>query len=328
MQDIEDLEQDLDSLLREISILTKRRDELKALKFEKECSELNNHPVVKEFESLFDRFPRLYEALSREALDANLNDGVSADPNPQNSAINKRTADSEDDSVNVPRHNMFNKTIASLMDNSPTRRSNTLHGRTHIRDLESKVQLENVYRLFGITFFPVVDPSDVLNNATGIEVETRMLGVRLEVYNEHRSLFEKPHYILLKQEMKATAWRLFKDTIPLYVDLELIFQKINGGIITTWDDVYLFAKQVYTQLLAVSMRLQSLEELRELGLIEELEVDLRGSAVSFFVHNAEVQLILQGDEVASCSTTDEDLRAFLLGPITELKPKLQQFSNS
>ncbi|AQZ16346.1 MCM21 (YDR318W) [Zygosaccharomyces parabailii] len=328
MQDIEDLEQDLDSLLREISVLTKRRDELKALKFEKECSELSNHPVVKEFESLFDRFPRLYEALSRETIDANLNDGVSANPNPKNSVIKKRTADSEDGSVNVPRHNMFNKTIASLMDNSPSKRSNTVRGRTLIRDLESKVQLENVYRLFGITFFPVVDPSDLLNNATGIEVERRMLGVRLEVYNEQRSLFEKPHYILLKQEMKSTSWRLFKDTIPLYVDLELIFQKINGGIITTWDDVYLFAKQVYTQLLAVSMRLQTLEELRELGLIEELDVDLRGSAVSFSVHKAEVQLILQGDEVASCNTTDEDLRAFLLGPITELKPKLQQLSNS
>lgn len=245
----------------------------------------------------------------------------------ETSVSKKRRIETDDGSASIAHHNMFDKTIASLIDTSPSKRLNKLQTRTRSKDLESKVRLENAYRLFGITFFPVVDPSDLSTDDTStVEVERRMLGIRLEVFNEYRNQFEKPHYILLKQHIKSTAWELFRDTIPIYMDLENIFSKVNGGIITTYDDVYLFSKQVFIQLLAVSVRLQYLEELEESGLVAELEVDLQISVVSFVACNVRVQLLLQDDEVTSCITADRDLHVFLLGPIRELKHKLQQLN--
>ncbi|CAR27941.1 hypothetical protein ZYGR_0N04280 [Zygosaccharomyces rouxii] len=323
MQSVEELEQDIESLTREITSLCQKRDELKAQKFEKECSELSNHPVVKEFESVFTKFPKLYEVLAREnqIVDSNDNDTSDEPSTVDSSFVKRRKLEFSDGSV---QNKMFDKSIADLLGDtssstSPGKRRSKLQ---NFKGLESQVSIENAYRLFGITFFPLVDPSDI--NFQRNDINRKMLGIRLEVFNEGLRQFEKPHYILLKQNLKLNSWSLFKHTIPAFIDLESIFQKIDNGIITTYDQVYLFAKQVYIQLLCVSQRVQIIEELQDIRLISNLEIDLQIAAVSFDIQGMKrVRLFLQDDQVISCDTFDDDeLKMLLLGPVKELKLKL------
>lgn len=307
-----------------VTSLSQKRDELKTQKFEKECSELSNHPVVKEFESVFTKFPKLYEVLAKENRIVGTNDNDASDePSAMDSSfVKRRKLEFGDGTV---QHKMFDESIANLLvDTSPSTSPSKRRGKLqNYKGLESQVSMENAYRLFGITFFPLVDPSDI--NLQRNDINRKMLGIRLEVFNERLRQFEKPHYILLKQSVKSDSWFLFKHTIPAFIDLESVFQRIDGGIITDYDQVYLFAKQVYILLLCVSQRMQLLEELQDTKLISNLEIDLQIAAVSFDIQGVKrVRLFLQDDQVISCNTSDDDnnLKMLLLGPVKELKLKL------
>lgn len=287
---------------------------------------MSNHPVVKEFESVFNKFPKLYEILAKENRIIETNDNNTSDePSEADLSFVKRRKLETGDSTF--EHRMFDKSIADLFvdaspSTSPSKRRNKLQ---NYKGLESQVSIENAYRLFGITFFPLVDPSDI--NFEDNNIDRKMLGIRLEVFNERLRQFEKPHYILLKQKVKSNSWSLFKHTIPVFVDLESIFQKIDGGIITTLNQVYLFAKQVYIQLLFVSQRMQLLERLQDVKLISNLEIDLQVAAVNFNIQKVKrVRLFLRDDQIISCSTSDSDdnLKVLLLGPVRELELKLSR----
>lgn len=281
---------------------------------------------MKEFGSLFRKFPKLYEVLAKEnrIVETNDNEASNEPSMDESSFVKRRKVDLSDGTV---QHKKFDQSIANLLGDtspstSPTKRRSKMQ---NYKSLESQVSMENTYRLFGITFFPLVDPSDI--NFELNDINRKMLGIRLEVFNERLRQFEKPHYILLKQNLKTDSWSLFKHTIPVFIDLELIFQRIDGGIITTYDQVYLFAKQVYIQLLRLSQRTQFLEELQDSELVSNLEIDLQIAAVSFNIQQIKtVRLFLQDDQVISCNTSDDDddLKMFLLGPIKELKLKLSR----
>lgn len=288
---------------------------------------MDNHPVVQEFESLFSRFPKLYEALARENRIMEPEENEQDVSHEESSMIDsnimkKRKLESSDGTV---QHKMFDQSIADLINTrniTPGKRRGKLQ---NSKNLESQVSIENSYRLFGITFFPLVDPSDI--NLQRNDVNRKMLGIRLEVFDERLGQFEKPHYILLKQVVKSESWSLFKHTIPVFIDLETIFRRIDNGIITTYDQVYLFAKQVYIQLLRISQRIQLLEELQDLRLVSNLDIDLQIAAVGFNIQGIKkVQLFLENDQVISCNVDDNNLKAFLLGPIRELKLKLRQLN--
>lgn len=107
------------------------------------------------------------------------------------------------------QHQMFDPGVADLLDTdiltSPSKRKRKLKiddiSTSDRSELEDYIVLENVYRMFGITFFPLVDPIDLkIKDASGeIFVDREMLGIRLEVFSERTSQFEKPHYVLLKR---------------------------------------------------------------------------------------------------------------------------------
>ncbi|QLL33380.1 hypothetical protein HG536_0E02910 [Torulaspora globosa] len=249
----------------------------------------------------------------------------------------KKQRIAENGSSPVIYHQLLDPTIAKFinMENliSPSKRSRSLKQKDGNKSIYDSVLLENAYRMFGISSFPVVDPSDLkLNEETKeIQITREMIGIRLEVFNESLSKYEKPYYVLLKKKMKSDSWTLFKHTVPQYIDVRALFNNTNGGIITSHNSIYLFARDLYKQLVALSMRVQYLEELANSKLVDDLDIDLEAAAVSFTRNGALFKLLLRGDEVVSCSIRSNFIEASLrprhealfLGPINELALKLK-----
>lgn len=246
-----------------------------------------------------------------------------------------------DDSRGSPviQHQVLDPSVAKLVNTdvliSPSKRARSLRQKDGGQSIQDSVMIENAYRMFGISTFPVVDPSDLeLNEETKETHVTReMLGIRLEVFNDRQSKYEKPFYVLLKKKVKSDSWSLFKHTIPQFLDVQASFDNTNGGLVTSNSTIYLFAKDLYKQLVKLSSRVQLLEEMADRRAFEDLDVDLEAAAVSFKKGTTQFKLLLQRDEVASCSIRSDFMDAsvrsqhevFFLGPIDELESKLEHF---
>lgn len=320
----------------------KERDGLKDELRQNDASKLANHPVVKNFQSLFHQFPQLYEVLAEETSAGHEQvDGT------QESSSSKRKRDSDvatprkhdrQDQSRAFQHQMFDESIAQFIDTgiltSPSKTRRRLKPKLGDDDsIQNQVLLENAYRMFGITYFPVVDPTDLkVNNETKeTEISREMLGIRLEVFNESNAKFEKPYYILLKKKTKSDSWLLFKHTVPIFIDVQGLFDRTNNGMISTHEEIYLFAKMVYKQLIEMTTRMQNLEELMSAGVIENLDLDLEAAAVSFVKNGVQFKLLLQKDQVVACSLVGDavdssvrpQIETIFLGPLHELHIKLK-----
>lgn len=327
----------------------KERDDLKVALRQNETSKLANHPVVKNFQSIFHQFPHLYDVLSEESSTRHNHLEAFGDSNNHKSGNDRDTKPSKKRSsaglndTFVFQHQMFDQSVAQFIDTgiltSPSKGRRKIRGKNgEHSSLHDQVLLENVYRMFGITYFPVVDPTDLkVNSETKMtEINREMLGIRLEVFNEITSKYEKPYYILLKKKAKSDVWLLFKHTVPVFVDVEAIFDRINAEAIVSYEDVYLFIKVVYKQLVELTSRMQILEELMRSGVIEDLDLDLEAAAISFTKNEVHFRLLLQKDQVVSCSLSGDtvdvsvkpQLEALFLGPLHELNIKLKHLDQS
>ncbi|AJU99406.1 Mcm21p [Saccharomyces cerevisiae YJM1385] len=359
MSRIDDLQQDIESLLSEINSLEESREKLKAKIKDKRKNEESANPIVQEFEDLFDQFPQLNNFLFNEHPELEETDDkdisraqadIPATPIPYEP---KKRAKLENEEIlpeqewvlktqPMVQHQMFDPGVADLLDTdiltSPSKRKRKLKiddiSTSDRSELEDYIVLENVYRMFGITFFPLVDPIDLkIKDASGeIFVDREMLGIRLEVFSERTSQFEKPHYVLLKKRIKSNSWFLFKHTIPSFIDVQGIFDDTNGGLVLSHDDAYLFAKRVFLQLVEVQKRRQIFKDLEAKKIIHDLDLDLESSMVSFFVKDIKVELFVKQNEIVSCSILD-DIHDFsqnnkskweiaLLGSLDDLELKL------
>lgn len=300
---------------------------------------LTKHPLVKDFQSLFDSFPHLFDTLSNQVPETNPDDYEVDSLLLKGPEIARQEIFKEPNDVQrIVEHKVFDDSISNLlgkniMSSVPKHKSwptNPINS-----GLIEKIRLENAYRLFGITYFPVVDPSDLRKNeATNEMIVTRdMLGIRLEIFNERDSKFEKPYYILLKKNSKTLAWELFKHTIPVYIDVQNSFQNSTTVPITTYEDVYLFAKEVYINLAKGSERRQQLIELEQEGLVTDLQVDLESAQVSFVLNGLQIQLLLNDQHVVSCFAKDHgdselgNIEQLFLGPLRELKHTIRHLKN-
>ncbi|CAI1844594.1 hypothetical protein SEUBUCD650_0B04270 [Saccharomyces eubayanus] len=369
MSKIDDLQQDIESLLSEIKSLEKNREELKTKLRNKRKNQNSANPIIQEFEDLFDQFPQLNTFLFNEHPELDDMDdkddsmAQTRSPSPEFKLKStpatsipyepKKRAKLENDE-NLPehewvlktqpmvQHRMFDSDVADLLDTeiltSPSKRKRKLNLEEITAGdksmLEDSIILENIYRMFGITFFPLVDPIDLKmkEGSDEIVVDREMLGIRLEVFSERTSKFEKPHYILLKKRVKSNSWFLFKHTIPSFIDVQGIFNDTNGGLVISSDDAYLFAKRVFVQLIEIQRRQQSFKDLEAKEIIHNLDLDLQSSMVSFFVKDVKVELFLKQNEIVSCSLLDEihdfnhknknKWELLLLGPLDDLELKL------
>lgn len=110
--------------------------------------------------------------------------------------------------------------------------------------------LENVYRLNGITSFPIKQQN------------TEYLGVRFDLYSPVRRDFEAPHYIILSRDEKAQTYYIFKHTVPIYLGIEeLEKQYLNRNMLRFVKTVHqrlsltLKKKQVFVKLAANGARI-------------------------------------------------------------------------
>jgi len=319
---------------------------------------------------LFDQFPQLYRLLHDDQQDQS-EDNIKNVENESMNANNvkvlqtprkkSRIASGGDDLPEsewvlrnqIPlEHQMFDNSIIDDMDvdilSSPSKRKAELRkiesDKSQNGKLRNKVLIENMFRLFGITFFPLVDPTDLkLNDETQkIEITRQMLGIRLDIFNSKKASFDKTYYILLKRSNKTKdkqtkdtntgKWIVFKHTIPIYIDIEMIMRDLCTSDSSSYEDVYIFAKEVYILLLNSLERGKIFETLEMKGLINNLKNDIDSTSVLFSLGAIKIQLYLDKDIITSCLITqgvqDEVLKTkwetILNGPLDELEFKIKQ----
>lgn len=261
------------------------------------------------YKRLYKEIPYLFDSLSQMVSDT--------DPK----SVSQVSKDNKKKNTNMEEtleHKMFNNDISAAFDsdivNSPAKRRKILKTDvssqlivTDISDLlkqkEQEISIENFYRLFGITFFPLVDPADVKidkeNKKAAIGRE--MLGIRLEILNKTKSIFEKPHYILLKKRQKSINWLLFKYTIPNYIDIESSFNRNGQNMIISDTDIFRFAKDMYSQLQLINDKHQYFLNLQSREIINNLDLDLIVSQVSFNFMDYKIELVIDDNIISSSS---------------------------
>ena len=253
----------------------------------------------------------------------------------------------------IVEHKMFDTSVGDLLDttilSSPSKRKNRPEMKNDsnqnmkFKQLKNQIVLENMFRLFGITFFPVIDPTDLqLNVETQeLDITREMLGIRFDIFNQVNKQFETPFYIILKRKLKSHAWSIFKHTIPSYIDIELLFADItiNGTSKNGFQDIYLFAKEIYLRLWKNSIRSQIFDELVQEGIISIIYNDMRSTRVQFEIIDTSIKLELQikEDQIKSVRilegvNDDIELQStismVLIGSIYDLKYKLLMIRSS
>ena len=233
---------------------------------------------------------------------------------------------------------------------SPSKRKAKLGQNGHkdkvMNKLQQKITTENMFRFFGVTFFPLVDPVDLEFNyeKQKIEVARSMIGIRLDLFNPDKSAFESPYYILLKksqpskkvanEDLESVKWTIFKHTIPIYLDVTGIMRAINPNGARSYADLFIFGKEVYIQLASALERRHIFNILESKGVISKLKNDFPSTSVLFSVKQVKIQIFIDEKNITSCSILggikDGELKAkwetFLNGPLADLEFKLNQLT--
>lgn len=237
-------------------------------------------------------------------------------------------------------HKMFDSSISGFFETniliSPSKRKSEFN---HEDDtLINYINIENIFRMTGITFFAVVDPSDIekIDGNKDIKILNEMIGIRLEIFNEVDHIFEVPYYILLKRNIKHQGWDLFKHTIPKYINLETLLKNTYSGLLITDEQVYIFAKKCYQRLLVMHQRLQYFQNLSKNDRYQDIKIDMYGITVTFNLKLRNEELLechfrLKDYSVESCSIKMENSKEWeklLVGPLNEVADKLLHIIHS
>lgn len=313
-------------------------DELQAQK--KGVSEV---PV--EFEGLFQKNPELKHTLSQKIFKETDSFPQTPYSSPKKRPLKSSAAQLSNLSPDIPEsewvlktqvpveHKFFDSAVADLIETdiltSPSKRKRAAQSRAH-EELVQKVQIENIYRMLGISTFPVVDPSDLEGTEEDeINIKRKMLGLRLELFNELERSFEPPYYILFKQNPKNSYWNIFRHTVPSYVGVEQMFQQVrSNGLLANQSEIYTFAKKVYKSLLSISVKTQIFRRTEKKEAISQLEIDPSCTSVSFHIEKLGcfVKLKLDATDVIACSCIPHEnvsWNAQMLGPVVSLPDRIE-----
>ncbi|CEP62280.1 Mcm21p LALA0_S05e01992g [Lachancea lanzarotensis] len=225
-------------------------------------------------------------------------------------------------------HKLFDSDLEELIStnilNSPTKRTDEAQSLQ-----KHQLGMDGLYRAFGISVFPVVDPSDLDRQEDGtVSIRRQMLGLRLEIYNELNAEFEPPYYVLFKQDSSASRWKLFKHTVPSYVGLEDLFERTGRcNPLSSLSEISTFGKKVYMALLYVSIKLQTLSRLEQEAKISNLQTDPACAMPSFQIPGVPTRFKLEIDshDVVAYSCTPlvkQNWASILLGPLSALSERL------
>ena len=370
-----ELKQDINALKKEINGLKTKANLLKAsIKRKKHSPGLrtgkpreNTDSIVTDLESLFTRFPQLHDLFFSDH-DFNETNGIGipfksyaevnnyryteslgksmslTDRTPEHRSSPVRPSASRTDSLNTANLQMF----SSPPLNSHLESHQVSDRPVPITTLGEQLLVENGYRFFGITIFPAVDPNDLQIDAQrgAINIENDILGVRLDLFDETALTFDDPFYIMLKrcttkfnrQHTNPDTWKLFRHSIPNYIDIHEILNQIHSGndVTTglTLPDIWLFAKEIYIDLLREKCRRQYLRTLEEKGLLSQLDTDMKTRKITFEVNGIRIQAFLEEGNLVACSVLrgmyDHQMRSkwevMLNGPLEDLEHKLKRLT--
>lgn len=184
----------------------------------------------------------------------------------------RKTNDLNDFLIPGPvNHEYFDKTINKYFQNEQPRVKNN---RASDWNTSGNILLENIYRMFGITAFPVRKPNSKSK-------KPNLLGIRIEIFNEIDLIFETPHYLILEKNKKTLKWDIFKHTIPNFIQI----QEIAIGKYDNLSDFYLFEfiKEIRDILNKLSLKYQLIKRIK-LNLsknVKNLENDLSLEVIKF-----------------------------------------------
>ncbi|CAG60040.1 uncharacterized protein GVI51_H07051 [Nakaseomyces glabratus] len=353
---VEELLQDVEALTSEINGLQEKskklREQLKHpeqfIKFDKAFGDFND---------IFEKNPGLRDLLLGYEIDKSATDvddtniiPVTPQKKSRSSVVNEKLHSLPEHewvlkTQPLVEHRLFDESVRDVIDTdiliSPSKRKQKiqqLNPNSTGKVSKEPIQYENIYRLFGISYFPLVDPSDLIfDSKTEKMIVTRdMLGIRFDIFNESSKSFEKPHYILLKKSAKSDDWKLFKYTVPNYIDVEGIFAEVTGGLIRTYDDVYLFAKCIYLLLVEIVIRSELFLQLEKDGIIDDLDMDLQSlvikctlqgtTKIEFHIHQYSIIACTIKSKIMS-DDEKERLAMMLQGSLHDLKYKLISLRN-
>ncbi|AOA62301.1 Kinetochore sub-complex COMA component [Komagataella phaffii CBS 7435] len=119
-----------------------------------------------------------------------------------------------------------------------------------------QIHLENLYRMVGVTMFPVSNRDE-------------LLGIRFDIFDGEQKKFTVPHYIILQKHSKTEQWKIHRTTIPRYVPLQSIAKQWLN------QDLNKFAKLVRKHLVHIQNKKSIVERVNgKLQGIATLEWDL------------------------------------------------------
>lgn len=292
-------------------------------------SEFSND-TVEELEKLEDDYLKEIESIKKSQKSPEPEESTSAEPI-QGTELSPRTIRKRrrfEQEYLIPdkvHHEYFDKSISKYFEPSKGNSKEVEEARaTKINN----ILLENCYRMFGITAFPVKDPSR--KNST---IQTELLGIRIEIFNEKESLFEIPHYIIFSKDPKNGSWKLFKHTIPNFIQIDEIYKDF---VLINDDNLYQFLKIVRRKLVKTSIKHQIVETVRKKfkPTISQLQKDISLTSLKFQMmllgYELHILMNLSLDTIESChidSNLPEDdshiISNILKGDITQLIDKLK-----
>lgn len=284
-------------------------------------------------------YPQPNQYLDKQIYEINQNKSKRLRDVPYNISEHELVFDSQ---LN-PLHQMFDSSIASYFDTlRSTRNCNKVIQQSadeqSNQEIKRMVELENCYRMSGITFFPLVAPASLRLHKNSVDSQVlvnEMLGIRIEVFEETKLRYAPPYYILLKKHLKSgDRWILFKHTMPKIVNANHLWSTTYQGIITTDKQIYIFAKRCYLELVHIHYRTQYISTLDN-ELFTDIALDQNAIYLSFKVVGTNeiipITLQMHKTSIIHCTVHSQKYEKWsniLLGNLQDLQNKLQALKAS
>ncbi|CDK25129.1 unnamed protein product [Kuraishia capsulata CBS 1993] len=188
------------------------------------------------------------------------------------------------------------------------------------QDLLPKINTENVYRMAGITAFPVNDPFRHGEYENAVE---SYLGIRFDIYDQRSRKYVTPHYLILQRVRKNNEWEVFKTTLPKFIPVRSLELKWLN------TDIQRFVVQIRSHLVFQQLKSEVFSAIRDhLDSTSRMEYDLNYTKVKLTLKKkVAVVLICNLTEVINVITTDLSAMTFASGVASVLSDELKTISS-
>ncbi|KAK6873564.1 Inner kinetochore subunit MCM21 [Candida tropicalis] len=252
---------------------------------------------------------------------------------PSNS-IHTETNDEEPIDLDIPetiKHNYLDESIMKYFQPKLQQQNkSTLSGQQQqqqqqptlpIYDIELKENIlyENIYRMFGITSFPI-------NQYLFPNNQESILGLRFEIFSNFNHSYNLPYYCILKKtttikdETSIDNWMIYKHTLPSFINLDDLSIILNRFGFTDQENLTKFSDCIYEILNKIQYKIDKFEKLmnfskNQFGLISEspifdkINYDLQCQRITLSFNKLNLELVCSEDtiQVANFGTSGNNL---------------------